>query len=128
MLKYVLVFVILSEMCVWATKFQELVQKKTARHVEGFIRRDPSFGGGYLYYHNHQYHYDYYYFFVFIVINISIFTIVKIIEIIGGPTSQSHLKLQFKSTIQQFTPPLSVFSCKFSLSFITRLFFFSWNL
>ena len=32
--------------------------KKTVRHVEAIIERNPPSGGGYLHYHNHHYHYD----------------------------------------------------------------------
>ena len=42
--------------------------------------------------------------------------------------SQSHSKLWFKSTNHSLVTPLSVLECKFSLSFITWLFFFSWKL
>ena len=36
---------ILSEMCVWVTKFLELVKKKTVRQVEAIIEGDHPFEG-----------------------------------------------------------------------------------
>ena len=60
--------------------------KKAARHVEVFIKRDPSFIIINIIM-------TIIIFIVFIVINISILIIILIIEIIGGPISQSHLKL-----------------------------------
>ena len=65
MLKYVLVFVNFIRSMRLSNQVLRIGSKKTARHIEAFIKRDPPFGGGYLYYHNHHYHYDYYNFHYF---------------------------------------------------------------
>ena len=58
MLKYVLQFVNFIRNVRLSDQVFRIGSKKTVRHVEAIIERNPPFGGGYLHYHNHHYHYD----------------------------------------------------------------------